>query len=183
MSQSPNSVGRRVDEERELRHMKVELHTSDYIVVGSIQTSHERLKDLLENWFHPFLPLREAAIVHRGPKGKVEREEVDKTLVRLSEILIAMPSDDIPSGDHSGHPKFVPKYAVPAFLQVGQMAIEGEIYIRKEEDAEFGMMASPEPFIAVTGARVTYLHEESASSFTADVVIVNRDRIQLLRPL
>lgn len=165
------------------RALKVEVHTEQYTVLGAIQTRHERLKDVLENWFHPFLPLEEAVVLDRDPSGKAIQEEVRSVMVRLGEILIAMPYEDIPTGDRSHHPKFVPKYPVLALIQVGRMEIEGKIFIRQGEEAEFGIISSREPFIAVTGAKVSYRHDEHIPSFTAQVVLVNRDRIQLIHPI
>lgn len=168
-------------EPRVERALKVEVHTEEHTVLGAIRTRHERLKDVLENWFHPFLPLEEAVVLHRDPSGRAIREEARSVMVRLEEIVIAMPYEDIPTGDRSHHPKFVPKYPVPALIQMGRMEIEGNIFIRQEEEAEFGIISSPEPFIAVTEATVSYPHDEHIPSFTSQVVLVNRDRIQLIR--
>jgi len=170
-------------EPRVERALKVEVHTQEYTILGTIRTRHERLKDVLENWFHPFLPLEEAVVLHRGPWGKAIREEVKSVMVRLEEIVIAMPYEDIPTGDRSYHPKFVPKYPVAALIQAGRMEIEGKIFIRQEEEAEFGIISSPEPFLAVTEAKVSYPYDEHIPPFTSQVVLVNRDRIQLIRPI
>ena len=163
------------------RALKIEVHTEEYTVLGAIRTRHERLKDVLENWLHPFLPLEEAVVLHREPSGKAIREEVRRIMVHLEEIVIALPYEDIPAGDRSHHPNFVPKYPVPALIQMGRMEIKGKIFIRQEEEAELGIISSPEPFMAVTEAKVSYPHDEHIPSFTAQVVLVNRDRIQLIR--
>ena len=170
-------------EPRVERALKVDVHTEEYRALGAIRTRHERLKDALVNWLHPFLPLEEAVILHRDPSGKAIREEVRSVMVRLEQILIAMPYEDIPTGDRSHHPKFVLKYPVPTLIQVGRMEIKGKIFIRHEEEAEFGIISSPEPFIAVTEAKVSYPHDEHIPPFTSQVVFVNRDRIQLIRPI
>ena len=163
------------------RALKTEVHTERYTVLGVIRTRHERLKDALENWFHPFLPLEEAVVLHRDPSGKAIREEVGSVMVRLEEIVIAMPYEDIPPSDRSHHPNFVPKYPIPTLIQTGRMEIEGKIFIRQEEEAEFGIISSPEPFVAVTEAKVSYPHDEHIPPLTSQVVLVNRDRIQLIR--
>jgi len=168
--------------EREVeRALKTEVHTEEYRVLGAIRTRHERLKDALENWLHPFLPLEEAIVLHRDPSGKAIREKVRSVMVRLEQILIAMPYEDIPTGDRSHHRKFVLKYPVPALIRVGRMEIKGKIFIRHEEEAEFGIISSPEPFLAVTEAKVSYPYDEHIPPFTSQVVLVNRDRIQLIR--
>jgi len=169
------------EEPRVERALKVELHTEQYTVLGAIRTRHERLKDVLENWFHPFLPLEEAVVLRRDPSGKAIREEVKSVMVRLEEIVIAMPCEDLPTGNRSHHPKFVPKYPLPALIHVGRMEIEGKIFIRQEEEAELDIISSPEPFMAVTEAKVSYPHDEHIPPFTSQVVLVNRDRIQLIR--
>ena len=171
------------EEPRVERTLKAEVHTEKHTVVGVVRTRHERLKDALENWPHPFLPLEEAVILHRDPSGKAIREEVRSVMVRLEQILIAMPYEDIPTGDRSHHPNFVLKYPVPALIRVGRMEIKGKIFIRHEEEAEFGIISSPEPFIAVTEAKVSYPHDQHIPPFTSQVVLVNRDRIQLIRPI
>jgi hypothetical protein len=127
--------------------------------------------------------LEEAVVLYRDPSGKATREEVRSIMVRLEEIVIAMPYEDIPTGDRSQHPKFVPKYPVPALIQVGRMEIEGKIFIPQEKEAGLGIISSPEPFIAVTEAKVSYPHDEHIPPFTSPVVLVNRDRIQFIRPI
>jgi len=171
------------EEPEDERALKAELHTEEYTVLGTIRTRHERLKDVLDNWFHPFLPLEEAVVLYRHPSSKASRERVKRVMVRLEEIVIAMPYEDIPTSNRSHHPKFVPKYPVPALIQTGQMEIEGNIFIRQEEEAELGIISSPEPFVAVTEAKVSYPHDEYIPPFTSQVVLVNRNRIQLIRPL
>lgn len=163
------------------RVLKAEVHTEAYVLRGVIRTRHERLKDVLENWFHPFLPLEGTVLLHQDPSGKPIQEEMRRVMVRLGEILIAMPDEDIPLGDRSHHPEFVPKYPVPALIRVGRMEIEGKIFIRQEEEAELGIISSREPFIAVREAKVSYPHHEHIPPFTSQVVLVNRDRIQLIR--
>ncbi len=170
--------------EREVeRALKAEVHTEEYTVLGAIRTRHERFKDALENWPHHFLPLEEAVILHRDPSGKAIRGEVRSVMVRLEQILIAMPYEDIPTGDRSHHPNFMLKYSVPALIHVGRMEIKGKIFIHHEEEAEFGIISSPEPFLAVTEAKVSYPYDEHIPPFTSQVVLVNRDRIQLIRPI
>lgn len=165
----------------EERLIKVEIHTAEYVILGSVATRHERLKDVLENAFHPFLAMEEAVILHREPGGEVAREELGRVLVRLEEITLAVPHHDIPEGkrDRSAHPRFIPKYPVPAVIHLDCAVIEGDIFVREGEEAEWAMMASQEPFMAVTGARVSY--HENLPPFTAEVVLLNRDHIHLIR--
>jgi len=88
-------------EPRVERALKVEVHREEYTMLGAIRTRHERLKDILENWFHPFLPLEEAIVLHQDPSGKTIREEARNVMVHLEEIVITMPYEDIPTGDRS----------------------------------------------------------------------------------
>jgi len=179
--ESMNMVKAKGGERKVERTLKVEVHTEQHTVLGAIRTRHERLKDVLENWLHPFLPLEEAVVLHRDPSGEAIREEVRSVMVRLEEILIALPYEDIPTGDRSHHPNFVLKYPVPALIQVGRMEIKGKIFICCGEETELGIISSPEPFIAVTEAKVSYPYDEHIPPFTSQVVLVNRDRIQLIR--
>jgi len=163
--------------------MQVELHTEEYSITGSVITRHERLKDLLDNFFHPFLPLEGATIIHHHRWGKPKREEIGDVMVRLDEVILAIPHADIHEGerDRSSHPEYVPKYPVQAAIHLHRMVIEGQIFIREGEEAEFAMMASPGRFLAVKGARVSYPYDDHLTSFAAEMVIVNRDHIQLVR--
>ena len=164
--------------------MQVEFHTEEYTIVGSVITRHERLKDLLENYFHRFLPVKAATIVPHHPWAKAKSEEVEDVMVRLDEVVLAIPHDDIPETerDRSNHPQYVSKYPVQAAIHLRPMVIEGQIFIREGEEAESAMMASRERFLAAKGAQVSYPYDDHLPSFAAEVVIVNRDHIQLLRP-
>ena len=162
--------------------MQVELHTEDYTIAGSVITRHERLKDLLDNFFHPFLPV-EGAIIHHPPWGKSKREETGDVMVRLDEVILAIPHADIHEDerDRSSHSQYVPKYPVQAAIHLHGMVIQGQIFIREGEEAEFAMIASPERFLAVKGAQVSYPYDDQLTSIAAEMVIVNRDHIQLVR--
>jgi len=133
-------------EPRVERALKVEVHTEEYRALGAIRTRHERLKDVLENWLHPFLPLEEAVVVHRDPSGKAIQEEARSVMVRLEQILIAMPYEDIPTGDRSHHPKFVLKYPVPTLIHVGRMEIKGKIFIHHGGKRSSASSPPPSPF-------------------------------------
>jgi len=163
--------------------MQVELYTAEYRIVGSVITRHERLQDLLENYFHRFLPVKRATIVPHHPRARAKSEKVEEVMVRLDEVVLAIPHDDIPETerDRSSHSKYVPKYPVQAAMHLHAMVIEGQIFIREGEEAESAMMASRERFAVVKGAQVSYPYDDRLPSFTAEVLVVNRDHIQLLR--
>jgi len=147
-----------------------------------LQTIDESLKDLLENFVHPFLPIKEAAIIHHHPSAELKREEAGDVMVRLEGVALGIPLVDLPEGerDRSSHPEYVDKYPLQAAIYLHRMLIEGQMFIRHDEEPEFGMMACPERFLAVKRARVSYPYDDHLSSFSAEVVIVNRDHIQLL---
>ncbi len=160
--------------------MQVELYTEEYRIAGFVITRHERLKDLLENYLHRFLAVKRAIIVPHHPGAKSEK--VEDVMVRLDEVILAIPHDDIPETerDRSSHPQYMPKYPVQAVIHLHPMVIEGQVFVREGEEAESAMMASRERFLAVKGAQVSYPYDH-LPSFAAEVVIVNRDHIQLLR--
>lgn len=163
--------------------MQVELHTEEYTIAGFVITRHERLKDLLENYFHRFLPVKRAIIVPHHPRAKAKSEKAEDVMVRLDEVVLAIPHEDIPETerDRSSHPRYVPKYPVQAAIHLDPMVIEGQVFVREGEEAESAMMASRERFLVVKGAQVSYPYDDHLPSFAAEVVIVSRDHIQLLR--
>jgi len=171
------------EEDREARSVQVELHTEGYTIIGFLTTRHERLQDLLRNYFHPFLNVKGATIIHRQPWGRPKTEQVGDVMVRLDEVALAIPHVDIPEGERerSSHPQYVPKHPVQGVIHLHRTLVEGQIFMREGEEAEFAMMASPERFFAVKRARVSYPYHDDVPSFAAEVVIVNRDRVQLLR--
>jgi len=162
--------------------MQVELYTKEYTIVGAVITRHERLKDLLENYFHRFLPVKRASIVPLHHRARANSEKVEGVLVRLDEVVLATPRDDIleTERDRSSHPEYVSKYPVQAAMHLHLMVIKGQVFVREGEEAESAMMASRERFVVVKGAQVSYPYDDRLPSFAAEVVIVNRDHIQLL---
>ena len=58
-------------EARDEKALKPEVHTEEYTVLGTIQTRHEGFKEVLENWFRPFLRLEEAVVLHRDSSGMI----------------------------------------------------------------------------------------------------------------
>lgn len=161
--------------------MQVELYTKEHRIAGFVITRHERLKDLLENYLHRFLSVKRAIIVPHHPGAKSEK--VEDVMVRQDEVVLAIPYDGIPETeiDRSSHPQYVPKYPMRAVIHLHPMVIEGQIFVREGEEAESAMMASRERFLVVKGAQVSYPYNDHLPSFAAEVVIVSRDHIQLLR--
>ena len=168
--------------ENETGILRVEIHTGSYIALGMVQTRHQRLIDVLDNMTSPYLRLENARI---QPLHTNDREGLCATetlLVSRSDIRIAMPHEPGDDTRHSRlqHPQYIPKCPVPAKIYLDIMEIEGQIYIREGEDALHATQHLTAPLIAVTQARVRYLDESRSLPFESDIIVVNREFIQLI---
>lgn len=162
-------------------HLRVEIHTGEYIALGAVRTRHQRLRDVLENLIAPYLHLENARIqfLARGPaRGPVP---VDALLVSQEHIRIAIPYEEgAPSAPRASHPSYVPKYPVPARLYLDTLEIRGNLHIREGEDAFHAVQNLSEPFLAVTEASVYYSDARHSLPFACPVVIVNRKFVNFI---
>ncbi|GAB4401574.1 MAG: hypothetical protein Kow00123_10960 [Anaerolineales bacterium] len=163
--------------------LRVEIHTGEYIALGTVVTRHQRLMDVLENLTSPYLRLENARLqfLDRGNAPQT----VESLLVSRDHIRIAIPyEEEIAPETRKSHPRYIPKYPVAASLYMDSMAIEGYLHIREGEDAFLATQNLVEPFIAITEAAVRYLDQGRSLPFRCPVVIVNRQFVNLiaLRP-
>ncbi len=163
--------------------LRVEIHTGEYIALGTVVTRHQRLMDVLENLTSPYLRLDNARIQfldrRNGPQS------VETLLVSRDHIRIAIPYEEecVPETRRS-HPRYIPKYPVAVSLYMEGMEIEGNLHIREGEEAFLATQNLADPFIAMTDAAVRYLDQGRSLPFCCPVVIVNRRFVNLiaLRP-
>lgn len=163
--------------------LRVEIHTGDYVALGTVVTRHQRLMDVLENLASPYLRLESAQVQFLGRGSAPQATEV--LLVSSDHVRIAIPYEEERAPEAGRlHPRYVPKYPVAASLYMADMEIEGNIHIREGEDAFLAAQNLSEPFIAVTEALVRYLDPSRSLPFRCPVVIVNRRFVNLiaLRP-
>ncbi|MDH7488703.1 MAG: hypothetical protein QHH80_04245 [Anaerolineae bacterium] len=163
--------------------LRVEIHTGEYIALGTAVTRHQRLMDVLENLTSSYLRLENARLqfLDRGNAPQT----VDSLLVSRDHIRIAIPYEEENAPEaRKTHPRYIPKYPVAASLYMDSMAIEGYLHIREGEDAFLATQNLAEPFIAITEAAVRYLDQGRSLPFRCPVVIVNRRFVNLiaLRP-
>lgn len=163
--------------------LRVEIHTGDYVAMGTVVTRHQRLMDVLENLASPYLRLESAQVQFLGRASAPQSVEV--LLVSSAHIRIAIPYEEEHDPEARRlHPRYVPKYPATASLYMDTMEIEGNIHIREGEDAFLATQNLSEPFIAVTESLVRYLDPSRSLPFRCPVVIVNRRFVNLiaLRP-
>lgn len=163
--------------------LRVEIHTGEYVALGTIVTRHQRLMDVLENLTSPYLRLENVRIqfLDRGNAPQT----MDTLLVSRDHIRIAIPYEEESAPEaRKSHPRYIPKYPVAASLYADSMEIEGNLHVREGEDAFLATQNLAEPFIAVTEAAVRYLDQGRSLPFRCPVVIVNRQFVHLiaLRP-
>lgn len=159
--------------------LRVEIHTGDYVALGTVVTRHQRLMDVLENLASPYLRLESAQVQFLGRGSTPQTTEA--LLVSSDHIRIAIPYEE----EHAPevrrlHPRYVPKYPATASLYMDTMEIEGNIHIREGEDAFLATQNLSEPFIAVTESLVRYLDPGRSLPFRCPVVIVNRRFVNLI---
>lgn len=163
--------------------LRVEIHTGDYVAMGTVVTRHQRLMDVLENLASPYLRLERAQVQFLGRASAPQSVEV--LLVSSAHIRIAIPYEEERASEaRSLHPRYVPKYPTAASLYMDAMEIEGNLHIREGEEALLATQNLSEPFIAVTESLVRYLDPGRSLPFRCPVVIVNRRFVNLiaLRP-
>jgi len=163
-------------------HLRVEIHMGEYIALGTVHTRHQRLRDVLENLTSPYLHLENARIQFLARDPTRAPLPVDVLLVSQEHIRIAIPYEE--GGDtqaaRTSHPRYVPKYPVPARLYLDTMEIRGNLHIREGEDAFQAVQNLSEPFLTITEALVYYSDARHSLPFTCPVVIVNRRFVNLI---
>lgn len=159
--------------------LRVEIHTGEYIALGTVVTRHQRLIDVLENLTSPYLRLENARIQfldrRNGPQN------VESLLVSRDHLRIAIPYEEESTPEtRKSHPRYIPKYPVAASLYMDSMEIEGNLHIREGEDAFLAAQNLADPFIAITEAAVRYLDQGRSLPFHCPVVIVSRRFVNLI---
>lgn len=163
--------------------LRVEIHTGEYIALGTVVTRHQRLIDVLENLTSPYLRLENARIQYLDRRNGPQN--VESLLVSRDHLRIAIPYEEESAPDtRKSHPRYIPKYPVAASLYMDNMEIEGNLHIREGEDAFLATQNLTDPFIAITEVAVRYLDQGRSLPFRCPVVIVNRRFVNLiaLRP-
>jgi hypothetical protein len=155
----------------------VEIFTSDHVLRGFIETSGERLSDVLNVKNESALVLRDVQIVRLLGIGKTPPLLLPKARVDKNMILFALPVEQ--DLTHKSIYRRATRQEYELFILLRSFEIKGTIHLTERMDMRRGLTTRPEDFIPLTDATATYAIYPQVST-RPNTIVFNKAMVTLL---
>jgi hypothetical protein len=132
----------------------VELFTMDHVIRGSLESSGERMSDLLNEKNEIALIMKDVQIVRLLGIGKTPPILLPKARIEKSAILFARPAEQ--DLTHKSIYRRASRQEFDIVLLLQSFELKGTIHLIERIDMRRGLSARVDHFIALTDASATY---------------------------
>ncbi len=158
--------------------VEVELYTYEHLIRGTLETSGQRLSDILNIRTESSLFLRQASVTRLLSMGKVPPLQLPVVRVEKPPILFAVP---VAERDltHKSLYKRATRRPYEIVVIVPGFELHGTVHLTDRLDLRRVLLERADDYIPLTNATVTYtLHPKI--SFKAGTVIFNKQKTVLV---
>jgi hypothetical protein len=155
----------------------VELFTNEHVIRGLIETSGERLSDVLNVKNEQFLVMRDVQIMRLLSIGKTPPIVLPKVRVEKSSILFGLPVEQ--DLTHKSLYRRASRQEFDIIVLLPGFELKGIIHLTERMDIRRGLTTRPEDFVPLTEATATYVFYPQVSTRPSTIVF-NKARVTLL---
>ncbi|MFO7585577.1 MAG: hypothetical protein R6W69_12695 [Anaerolineales bacterium] len=155
----------------------VKIFTANHVIRGLLNTSGERLTDVLNNGTKSSVILKEAEVARLLWLEKAPPSKLDNVSVTKADILLAMPVEQ----DRTEKSIFrkTTRQLFLITLLVQNFEVMGRIHMTERTNIDRILLVRAEDFIPLTDARATYMPVPKIN-FSSEMIIFNKAKVSLL---
>lgn len=156
--------------------IEVELFTTDHVIRGSLESTGERMSDLLNEKNEVALIMKEVQIVRLLGIGKTPPILLPRVRIEKSSILFARPAEKDLTQKSIYRRASRQEFDIVILLQ--SFELKGTIHLIERIDMRRGMAARVDEFIALTDASATYMLFPQIAVHSS-ILVFNKTRVVL----
>lgn len=157
--------------------IEVEVYTTEHVIRGLVETSGERLSDILNNKTESALLIGPAQVSRLLSVGKSPPVKVSLARVEKAGILFATPVErDL---THKSLYRRATRLGFQLVVLVPNFELRGTIHLTERLDIRRVLVVRPEDFIPLTEATATYVLYPQVT-VRADTLVFNKARVVLI---
>jgi hypothetical protein len=155
----------------------VQLFTNEHVIRGFIETSGERLTDVLNVKNEMSLVLRDVQVMRLLTIGKTPPVFLPKARVEKSSILFALPIEQ--DLTHKSLYRRASRQEYDLFILLQSFEVKGIIHLTERVDMRRGLTMRTEDFIPLTEATATYVIYPQVTTRPGTLVF-NKAQVKLM---
>lgn len=154
------------------------LVTAEHFIKGTVQTSGQRLLDMLKDKHSAFLPIQDVQVFRRDCVTKIV--ELPEAVIRKDCVGLMIPATAKHEAPQRRIDAFVSKTEYPTYLVVLGYEVEGKMKVNGSPDARTVLSHEVGDFFPVTDARVSCAGSTLLDE-TRRVVMANRSFVSVMQ--
>ncbi len=158
-------------------YFKAEFYTFDHVIRGHVNTTHDRLSDLLNLKNETTVIVHDAHITRLSGLGNSEPNVLPTAKLEKSRIMFAYPAEM----DLSANSIFrrAVRQIFPVLVILPNFEISGLLHLTEKFDIHRVLLSRPEDFIPLTNSTAVYsLHP--AVTITRSTIVFNKNYLVLI---